>query len=345
MKPSTLSIFLLVLLAGILLLQRVSSDADSPHVVVYTTRHYDVDDELFAQFEEQTGIRVKTLKGGADELTERIVREGENTPADMLITVDAGRLHRAQERGIFTPVHSQVLSENIPSRYRESGNHWFGLTKRARVIVYDTKRTSPEEFSTYEALAEDSWKGRVVVRSSENIYNLSLLASFIETLGEEDAYRWAKGMVRNMARSPRGNDRDQAKAVIAGEADAAILNTYYIGRMHYSADPEEVTVAKRAGIFFPNQESTGTHINISGAGIVRHGKNQDEAIQLLEYLSKKKAQQFFASANFEYPVHPEATPSELVQSWGDFVAQDIPLEKLGKYNNRAARIFDKVTWR
>lgn len=314
-------------------------------VNIYSTRHYDTDQQLFELFEKQTGIKVNVLKGNADELIERIAREGKNTSADALITVDSGRLHRAKERGILQPIKTDILSKNVPDNVRDADNYWYGLTKRARVLVYAKDRVSPADLSTYEALTEDNWKGRVTVRTSENIYNLSLLASFIEIYGEEEAKRWAEGIVKNMSREPRGNDRDQAKAVAAGQGDVAIMNTYYIGAMLNSVDPEEVYVAESLGIFFPNQETTGTHINVSGIGVTKYGRNTENAIKLVEFLSGVEAQEKFAMANYEYPVNPEAKESELVKSWGDFKGQDINLTALGENNNRASEIFVEANWK
>ena len=241
----------------------------SKEVNVYTHRHYPSDQVLFAQFEKETGITVNVVNASADELMQKMTLEGNQSPADVLITVDAGRLVRAVDKGLLQSVTSKTLDSIIPLHLRDKDGQWFGLTKRARVIAYAKERIKPEDLSTYENLANNRWKGKILVRSSGNIYNQSLMASLIANNGEEVATGWAKKMVENMARSPKGNDRDQVKAVVAGEGDVAIVNTYYIGKLLNSKDPEEVKSGKGVGIFFPNQEGRGTHINISGAGVAK----------------------------------------------------------------------------
>ncbi|WP_434400662.1 Fe(3+) ABC transporter substrate-binding protein [Planococcus sp. 11815] len=317
----------------------------SNEVNLYTARHYDVDDELYKKFEEETGIKVNLIKGEADELLERIKREGDATQADLFLTADAGRLHRAKEDDILQSVSSELLDEQIPANFQDEDQMWYGLTKRARVILYDKETVDPSELSTYEALTEDEWAGRILIRSSENIYNQSLLASFIELNGEEEAKEWAAGMVENFARDPEGGDRDQAKAIAAGVGDVAIMNTYYFGQMLNSEDPEEVKVAEGLDVFFPNQDTTGTHVNVSGAGVVKSAKNQENAIKLLEFLSAPEAQETFASVNYEYPVNEAVEPSELLQSWGDFKEQDISMSALGENNAQAILLFNEVGWK
>ncbi|WP_130806376.1 Fe(3+) ABC transporter substrate-binding protein [Senegalia massiliensis] len=314
-------------------------------VNVYTDRHYDTDESLYEAFTEDTGIEVNIVKAKSDELIERLSREGESTEADVLITADAGRLHRAKSKDLLQSVESDVLSQNVPENLKDVDNTWYGLTIRGRVIVYSEERVSPEELSTYQDLTSDKWKEKILVRSSSNIYNQSLLASFIELYGEKEAEKWAEGIVNNMARKPQGNDRDQAKAIVAGEGDLAIMNTYYIGKMLNSSDPEEVEVANKIGVFFPNKETEGTHINVSGAGITKNSKNKENALKLIEFLSGEKAQKEFAEANYEYPVNKNVEPSELLKSWGNFNAQDINLSILGEYNSEAVKIFDRVGWK
>ncbi len=319
--------------------------AESTEVNLYTARHYDVDDELYKKFEEETGIKVNLIKGDADELLERIKREGDGTEADLFLTADAGRLYRAKEDGLLQAVSSDLLDEQIPENYRDTDQMWYGLTKRARIMVYNEDTVKPEDLSTYEALTEDKWNGRVLIRGSENIYNQSLLASFIEIDGEEKAKKWAAGLVNNFARDPEGGDRDQAKAIAAGVGDVAIMNSYYFGQMLNSEDPAEVEIAEGLGIFFPNQETTGTHVNVSGAGVVKTSKNKENAIKLLEFLSAPDAQETFAEANYEYPVNEAVEPSELLKSWGDFKEQDIPLSALGDNNAKSILIFNEVGWK
>ncbi|WP_203246684.1 Fe(3+) ABC transporter substrate-binding protein [Sporosarcina beigongshangi] len=317
----------------------------SGEVNLYTSRHYDVDDELYKQFEKETGVKVNVIKGDADELLERIKREGAATKADIFLTADVGRLYRAKEDGLLQAVSSDILSKQVPANFRDNEDMWIGLTKRARVLVYNKDKVKPEELSTYEALAEDVWKGRVLVRSSESVYNQSLLASFIEINGEEKAKEWAQGIVNNFAQSPQGGDRDQAKAIAAGIGDIAIINTYYFGQMLNSQEPEEVKVAENLGVFFPNQDTTGAHVNISGAGIVNGSANADNALKLLEFLTAEEAQGQFAAANYEYPVNENVEPAELLKSWGDFKEQNIPLSTFGEHNAKAIMIFNEVGWK
>ncbi|MEM7186996.1 MAG: Fe(3+) ABC transporter substrate-binding protein [Bacteroidota bacterium] len=314
-------------------------------VTIYTHRHYPADQELFAEFEKESGITVNVVNASADELVQKMKQEGSNSPADVLITVDAGRLVRAQQQGLLQGVSSELLSQNIPAHLRDEQGHWFALTKRARVIAYAKGRVDPKELSTYENLAADAWKTKILLRSSSNIYNQSLMASIIANDGAELARGWAEKIVNNMARSPQGNDRDQVKAVVAGDGDLAIVNTYYIGKLLNSEDPVEVEAGEGVGIFFPNQDGRGTHINISGAGVAKHAPNMENAIKFIEFLSGEKAQSVFAQANYEYPVNPKVSPSALLQSWGTFKEDTLALSKLGENNKRAVMILDQVGWK
>jgi iron(III) transport system substrate-binding protein len=314
-------------------------------VNVYSHRHYESDRELFRRFTEATGIEVKVVTASADELITRLEAEGAASPADVLITVDAGRLHRAKERGLLQPIDSEVLRANVPAHLRDPEGYWYGLTRRARVIVYARDRVQPGEIERYADLADEKWRGRVLVRSSDNIYNQSLLASLIAHEGEDAARAWAAGVARNMARPPSGSDTDQAKAVAAGVGDVAIVNTYYVARLMASEDPEERRVGERLGVIFPEQDGRGAHVNVSGAGVTAHAKNRDNAIRLLEFLSSDEAQRLFAEANHEYPVKPGIEPSEILRSWGEFRADTLNLAVLGELNAAAVRIFDEVGWK
>lgn len=314
-------------------------------VNVYTHRHYEADQKLFDMFTEATGIKVNVVSASADELIQKLELEGANSPADVLITVDAGRLHRAESKGLLQAINSEVLNTNIPAKFRDAEGFWFGLTYRARILAYSTERVNPEELSTYEALTEAQWKGRILTRSSENIYNQSLLASIIAHHGKEGAETWAAGLLANMAREPKGSDRDQVKAVAAGEGDVAIVNTYYIGIMLNDANEEERKAAEKIAIFFPNQDDRGTHINISGAGVTKYAPNKDNAIKLVEFLSSAGAQEYLANINFEYPVNPDAEFSDLLKKWGSFKADELHLSVLGENNSDAVVIFDKVGWK
>ncbi|PRO67305.1 Fe(3+) ABC transporter substrate-binding protein [Alkalicoccus urumqiensis] len=324
--------------------EEADADGEGGEVNLYTSRHYDTDEALYEQFTEETGIEVNVVSGDADELIQRLEREGEATEGDVFITADAGRLHRAKEAGVLQSVDSEVLNENIPENYRDADSEWFGLTKRARVLIYDPERVDESELSTYDALTEEEWADRVLIRSSENIYNQSLMASFIELKGEEEARNWAEGIVNNMARDPQGGDRDQAFGVAAGEGDVAIMNSYYFGQMLNSSEQEEVDAAESLEVFFPDQDGDGTHVNVSGAGVTANGPNNEEAIEFVEFLSSEEAQGDFSEANYEYPVNPNVEPSELLQSWGDFEEQDIDLTILGENNAQALMLMNEVGW-
>lgn len=319
--------------------------ADAPEVVnVYSHRHYEADQMLFDRFAEQTGIEVQVVTASADELITRLEREGDASPADVLITVDAGRLHRAEELGLLQPVQSPVLEETIPAHLREPDGHWFGLTQRARILAYARDRVSPDELSTYEDLTDPRWEGRVLVRSSENIYNISLLASLIAANGAEAAEGWAEGVVANFARPPQGGDTDQIMDAAAGVGDVAIVNTYYVGRLLNDEDPQNRALAEQIGVFFPNQGGRGTHVNVSGAGVTAHAPNPENAIQLIEFLVSEEAQRIFAEANFEYPVREGVAWAPVLQEWGEFEADTLNLEVLGELNNEAVMIFDRAGW-
>lgn len=319
--------------------------AEEKSVNLYTDRHYESDDALYQQFTEQTGIKVNVVKGKPDELIERLKTEGADSEADLLVLADAGKLHQAKVAELLQPVTSETLNTNIPEKFRDRDGYWFGITKRARVIVYSKERVNPSELSTYADLTDARWNKRVLIRSSENVYNQSLLSSFIELNGKDAAKEWAAGIVKNMARDPEGGDRDQAKAIVAGLGDIAVINTYYFGQMLNSSDVEEKKVAEALGVFFPDQDGAGTHVNVSGIGQTKVSKNSAEAIALMAFLSGEEAQKSYAETNYEYPVNPKVEPSELLKSWGTFIEQDIPLNVLGDLNTEAVRIFGEVSWK
>src|SRR5690554_1744773 len=338
--------FFRVICVSVLSLSMWSCAGDSDEVVnIYTHRHYAADQELFARFTEQTGIKVNVVNASADELIQKLELEGANSPADILITVDAGRLYRAEEKGLFQSFQSDIVNRNIPAKFRDPDGFWTGLTYRARIIAYSKDHVSPEDLSTYEDLASDKWKGRILTRSSENIYNQSLLASIIAANGTEAAEQWAAAVLGNMARDPAGSDRDQVKAVAGGEGDIAIVNTYYIGLMLNDENQEERKAAEQIAIFFPNQADRGTHINISGIGVTKYAPNKENAIRLIEYLSEEEAQSVLANLNFEYPINSKVETASLHKSWGDFKADDINLSILGEKNSDAVMIFDRVGWK
>ena len=311
---------------------------------IYTHRHYDSDKILFKKFTDITGIEVNVIKGSADQLIQRLQSEGNNSPADILLTVDAGRLVRAKDMGLLEPVSSKILTKNVPEMMRDSENHWFGLSVRARVIAYAKDRIKAHELSTYEDLADPKWRGKIVVRSSNNIYNQSLLASLINENGSKKALKWAKSVRNNMARKPRGNDRDQARAVASGVADLAIINTYYLGLLANSSDKADREVAEKLNIFFPNQNGRGTHINISGVAVTKSSKNKKEAIRFIEFLTDEDNQRIFSEANYEYPLDYNNSKSKIHLKWGRFKADNIDLTILGKNNAEAVKIFDLAGW-
>lgn len=330
------------LTATILLL--CSTQVLANEVNVYSAREEQLIKPLLDAFSKDTGIKVNLITGDDDPLLERLKREGENSPADVLITADAGRLHRAVENGSLQPIQSAKLNQAIPAHLRDAGNQWFGLTYRARVLFYNPATVKSTELTTYEDLADPKWKGRICVRSSGNIYNQSLLASMIAAKGAAAAEQWAQGLVANFARPPNGGDRDQIKAVASGQCDIAIANTYYYAQMLYGGDAAQKAAASKVKIAFPNQADRGTHINISGAGITASAKNKDNAIKLLEYMTLDDAQRWYSTTNGEYPVKRGIEASPELQSWGSFKSDALNLSALGKNNAQAVQIMDKVNW-
>jgi iron(III) transport system substrate-binding protein len=300
-------------------------------------------------FRKATGIGYNLITGSAGGLLQRLRNEGRNSPADILFTTDAGRLVRAKAMGLLQPVASAVLEKHIPARFRDPGGHWFGLGVRARLIFYNPDRVKRQDLSTYEALASLKWKGRILIRSSNNIYNQSLLASLIHHLGAEAAEVWARAMVANMARRPQGGDTDQIRAVAAGEGDVAIANNYYYARLLASKRKRDRSVTKRVRVFWPNQSGRGAHVNISGAAITRSAKNKSEAIKLLEFLVGEEAQRIYARVGHELPVRAGVSVGSVLSDMGvDMTAmrQDaMDLEILGRNNAQAVRIFDRAGWR
>jgi iron(III) transport system substrate-binding protein len=325
----------------------VSVPAHANEVVnVYSGRKEALIKPLLDRFTEQTGIETRLVTAKADKLLVRLQNEGRNTPADLFITADAGRLHRARQAGVLQAVDSERLRRAVPEHLRDPDGQWYGLSKRARVIFYARDRVRPEELSTYEDLADPKWKQRICIRSSGNIYNQSLVASLIIANGEDATLEWARGLVRNLARPPQGGDRDQIKAAAAGVCDLAVANTYYYGKMLTSKkDPAQREAARKVGLFWPNQQDRGAHVNVSGAGVTRYAKNRDNAIRLLEFLVSPEAQKWYAEVNFEYPVVAGVPVSEQLERWGEFRADRVNLDKLGALNPQAVRIMDRAGWR
>lgn len=317
----------------------------SSEVNVYSHRHYDTDKKLFKMFEEKTGIKVNVVKAKASALIKRMESEGAKSPADVLITVDAGRLYQAKSKDLLQSINSNYLTTNIPATLRDKDNKWFALTKRSRVAVYRIGSGMDSKLSTYEGLADPKFKGQIMVRSSNNIYNQSLMAAMIAHHGKEYALNWAKAVVANMAKAPKGNDRYQVKAVANGIGSVAIANTYYIGKMVHNKDASQRESVKKVKIFFPKFENGGTHINVSGAGVAKYAPNKDNAIKFVEFLASKEAQELFAQANYEYPVLAGVKSSELVSSWGQFKDDTISINTLGENNKAAVKVFDQAGWK
>ncbi len=309
---------------------------------LYSARHYDTDLQLYDAFTEQTGIEINLIEGSGDELLARIQAEGANSPADILLTVDGGRLHRAVEAGIFQPVESEVLTERVPEALRHPDDLWYGLTTRARVIFYNAENGLPEGIADYEDLADPAYEGMICMRTSSNIYNVSLMAELVEVLGEEAAEEWARGVGNNLARAPQGGDTDQIRAVAAGECDLAIANTYYWGRLKASANPEDNAVADATAFIFPNQDNRGTHINVSGAGVLTTAPNAENAVAFLEYLVSDEAQIILADGNNEYPVVEGLEPTGPMSEHTDFESSGVNATVYGLNASDAVAVWDRA---
>ncbi len=320
--------------------------ADEPVLNLYSARHYQTDEALYANFTKATGIRINRIEAGDEQLLERIRTEGNLSPADVLLIVDAARLWSAQQQGLFAPIRSTVLETRIPAALRDPEGHWFGFSSRARVIVYNKAAVDPREVATYEALADARNKGRVCTRSGSHPYNLSLVAGLIEHLGEAATESWARGVVANMARSPRGGDTDQIKAVAAGECGVALTNTYYYARLLRSAKPDEREWAAKAGLVWPDQATFGTHLNIAGAGVLRHAPHPENARRFLEYLAGDEAQAYFANGNNEWPaVKGAVAKNATLESLGQFKADALPIAALGRNTPAAQKLLDRAGWK
>lgn len=315
-------------------------------VNLYTARHYQTDEALYSDFTKQTGIKVNRIEAGDDALIARLKQEGEHSPADVLLTVDAGRLWRAEQAGLLQPTRSKVLEERVPASLRHPEGLWFGFSMRARPIFYAKGRIDPALVDDYEDLADPRLKGKICVRSSSNVYNLSLMSSMIAANGPEKAEAWAKGVVPNLARAPKGGDTDQLKALAAGECDVAIANTYYYVRMMKSSKPAEREAASKIGVIFPNQGNRGAHVNISGAGVARHAPHREAAVKFLEYLASPQAQAYFANGNNEYPVSIDKVEGNReLASLGEFRKDSLNVSHLGRNQAAAQQIYDRAGWK
>ncbi|WP_091139138.1 Fe(3+) ABC transporter substrate-binding protein [Nitrosospira sp. Nsp14] len=316
-----------------------ASTSHADQVVVYSARIEQLIKPMFDAFSKETGTTVKFITDKEGALLARLKAEGKNTPADVLITADAGNLWEAAREGLLRPVESKTLESNVPAHLRDPGNQWFGLSVRARTIIYNTQKVKPSDLSTYEALADPKWKGRLCLRTSKKVYNQSLVAMMIAEHGESTAEKIVKGWVANLATDPLSDDTRAMEFVAAGKCDVTIANTYYYGRLM------EKNPALPLGIFWPNQESNGVHVNISGGGVTRYAHNAPAAIRLLEFLSSEKAQNLFADVNMEYPVNPRVKPDPAVAAWGTFKQNTINVNKAGELQAEAVKLMDRAGYR
>ncbi|MCS6813095.1 MAG: Fe(3+) ABC transporter substrate-binding protein [Cyanobacteria bacterium] len=314
-------------------------------VNLYSARHYDTDTQLYESFTRKTGIKVNLVEAEADALIERIKSEGANSPADVLITVDAARLWRAADAGLFLPVRSASLSRLVPAEFRDPDGLWFGLSQRARVIMYNKAKVRPSDLSTYEDLTNPKWRRRLLVRTSSHVYNQSLTASVLAARGAAATEEWARGLVANFARPPEGNDTAQIRAISAGVGDIALCNSYYLVRLAKSSKAEDKSVANQVGMFFPNQNDRGTHVNLSGGGVIKTSRNREAAISFLEHLASREAQVIFASSNNEYPVLADVPLDPVLASYGRFKRDRVSMATIGKNTPEALKIMDRAGWK
>ena len=324
------------------------SNSNSEQIVnMYSQRHYDVDQVQYDNFEKKTGIKVNVIKANADELIQRMKNEGENSPADLFITVDVGKLWQASDMNLLQKYNDESLTDGITESLTDPNGFWVPVTYRSRILVYSNERVQESDLSTYEDLANEKWKGRLLVRSSSNSYNQALLSSLVANLGEEATQNWTEAVVSNFARDPKGNDRDQVKAIAAGQGDVAIVNSYYIGLLLSSENEEEVNAGKSISVFFPNQGDgqRGSHINVSGVALAKNAPNKSNALKLIEYLTSDEAQEIYVNNTYEYSVKPNIEPNDIVKEWGTFKKDPLDLNMLGSKRNDAIRIFDAGGWK
>jgi iron(III) transport system substrate-binding protein len=335
-----------IVLSAAAVFAALSASAQDKVLNLYSSRHYQTDEALYTGFTKATGIKINRIEAGEDALIERIRNEGERSPGDVLVTVDAGRLWRAEQLGMFQPIKSEVLEKRIPASLREPGGHWYGFSTRARLIAYSKMKVKAGEIQSYEDLADPKWKGRVCMRSSTSIYNLSLMGALIDHLGEQKAEQWAQGVRANLAVEPKGGDTDQLKNVAAGQCDVTISNQYYYARLLRSQKPDERQVGERIGIVFPNQKTWGTHVNISGAGVMKHAPNREAAIKFLEYLAGDEAQRYFADGNNEWPVVAGVKiDNPVLSGFPDFKRDPLNVAVFGKNQPDSQKIYDRVAWK
>lgn len=330
-------------LAGAMLLASISLGFAAGELNLYSSRHYDTDERLYSDFEEMTGITINRIEGNADELIARMEAEGSNSPADVLLTVDTSRLERAKNAGVLQPIESPVLDARIPSYLRDEDNEWFGFSQRARILFYDkTEVTDPP--MTYQDLADPKYKGQICIRSSSNVYTQTITAALIEHLGEEAVKDWADSVVGNFARAPQGGDTDQLRGIVSGECDIAMSNTYYFARAIRKPVDGVSEKIDMIGWVFPNQESIGAHMNLSGGGVAANAPNKDNAIKFLEYLASEQAQQYFSAGNDEYPAVPGVGLSPSVASLGFFKPDDVDASAIASNVAAAQKLLNESGW-
>ncbi|WP_099052069.1 Fe(3+) ABC transporter substrate-binding protein [Pannonibacter phragmitetus] len=331
------------LLAALLAATASTAAVADGEVNIYSYRQPTLIQPLLDAFTAETGIKTNVIFA-SEGLEERIAAEGANSPADVLLTVDIGRLDGAKQAGITQPVASELVANDIPAAFRDPEGHWIGLTSRAR-IVYASKDRVEQDTITYEELADPKWKGKICTRSGQHVYTIGLVASMIANKGAEETEKWLVGLRDNLARKPAGNDRSQVQGIMNGECDLALGNTYYMGAMmNNEKEPEQKEWAASAKILFPNAADRGAHVNISGVVMAKHAPNKDNAVKLIEFLTTGQAQKIYAEANFEYPVTPGVEPSDLVKSWGELKADSLPLSEVAKFRKEASELVDKVAF-
>ena len=320
---------------------------NSNEINIYSQRHYDSDKLQYKKFEEETGIKVNVTKAGADELIQRMKNEGDNSQADLFITVDVGKLWQASDMGLFQKFDDQTVFDNLDPQFLDKNGYWVPVTYRSRVVVYSNERVKKEDLSTYEDLANEKWRGRLLVRSSSNAYNQALVSSLVANLGPDAVTSWSENIVKNFARDPKGSDRDQVKAIAAGQGDIAIVNSYYIGLLLSSEKEEEIKAGNAVSVFFPNQgeNERGAHINVSGIALLKNASNKENAIKLIKYLTSEEGQQTYVNNSYEYAINPNVKPDSIVQAWGEFKKDPVDLNMLGIMRDEAIRIFDKTGWK
>jgi len=329
-----------LLIAILIVISSCSSKKELQEVNLYSQRHYSVDEVQYKKFEELTGIKVNVVKANADELIERLKNEGKNSQADLFITVDAGKLYKARESGLLQKLSSDVINKNVKQELQDPDGYWAPITYRARILVYSKERVQKSELSTYEDLINPKWKNRLLARSSSNAYNQALMSSLVANLGPEKAANWSEGVVK-------GSDRDQVRAIAAGQGDIAIVNSYYIGILLSSEKDQDVSAGNYVEVFFPNQgeNERGSHINVSAIGLTKNAPNKSNAIKLIEYLTSVEAQKVYINNSYEYPVNAKVEPSEIVKKWGEFKVDMLNLNKLGEFREEAIKIFDSTGWK